>query len=114
MITISRAYDPPLERKGVRILVDRLWPRGISKKRLNVQKWLRNVAPSYNLIKWYSHDPEKWNEFRERYFSELDENPETKELLELCRKQDVVFVYSSKNKDINNAVALKDYITKRI
>jgi uncharacterized protein YeaO (DUF488 family) len=114
MITISRAYDPPVEGKGIRILVDRLWPRGISKERLNVEKWLRGIAPSYQLVKWYSHDPEKWDEFRKRYFSELDRNPETKEFLELCKKKDVVFVFSSKEKDINNAVALKEYVTSHI
>jgi uncharacterized protein YeaO (DUF488 family) len=114
MITISRAYDPPAEDKGVRILVDRLWPRGISKERLNVDKWMREIAPSYRLIKWYSHDPKKWNEFRRKYFSELDINPETKQLLELCKKKDVVFVFSSKEREINNAVALKEYVTKHI
>lgn len=114
MITTSRVYSDSGKKEGYRILVDRLWPRGITKAKLNLDKWMKDIAPSNELRKWYSHDPKKWDEFRTRYFAELDKNQSTAELLELCRENDVVFLYSSKVDDINNALALKQYVEEHI
>jgi uncharacterized protein YeaO (DUF488 family) len=110
-IKIKRAYESPSDSDGCRILVDRLWPRGISKEKAKVDFWPRELAPSTELRHWYGHDPEKWPEFKSRYFAELDANPElVKELLEYVRKGAVTFVYSSKEQRLNNAVALKEYV----
>ena len=110
MISISWAYGPESEKQAVRILVDRLWPRGLSKERLKVDIWMREIAPSDELRKWFAHEAAKWDDFKKRYFSELDENPRTEELLRLCRAKDVVFVFSAKNQQNNNAIALKEYV----
>ncbi len=111
MIRIKRAYESASEDDGCRILVDRLWPRGISKVKAKIDYWLKELAPSTKLRHWYGHDPEKWSEFKSRYFSELDANPELlKELLDYIRKGTVTFVYSSKEQYLNNAVALKEYV----
>ncbi len=75
---------------------------------------MKEISPTDELRKWYSHDPSKWNEFRTRYFAELDKNPVTPELLKICRKSDVVFLYSTKVEDINNAVALKQYVEEHL
>ena len=110
-IRIIRAYENPTKDDGHRILVDRLWPRGISKEKAKIDFWPKELAPSTELRRWYGHDPEKWSEFRSRYFAELDAEPELiKELLGYVRKGPVTFVYSSKEQDLNNAVALKEYI----
>jgi uncharacterized protein YeaO (DUF488 family) len=110
-IKIKRAYERPSSTDGSRILVDRLWPRGISKVKAKVELWPRELAPSTELRRWYGHDPEKWSDFKSRYFSELDGNPEmVEELLEHVRKGKVTFVYSSKEQQLNNAVALKEYV----
>ncbi len=110
-IKIKRAYESPGRTDGYRILVDRLWPRGISKEKAKVDFWPRELAPSTELRRWYGHDPEKWSDFKSRYFAELDGNPEmVKELLEYVRKGTATFVYSSKEQRLNNAVALKEYI----
>ena len=114
MISVSRVYGQSTEEKGYRILVDRLWPRGISKEKIRLDAWMKDIAPSDELRKWYSHDPEKWNDFKIRYFKELDKNPLTKELLEICRNGDVVFLYSTKTEEINNAVALKLYVEDKL
>ncbi len=114
MIYTCWAYDHEPSKKGKRVLVDRLWPRGITKERLNINEWYREIAPSDELRKWFSHDPEKWEGFKQRYFSELDKNPATSGLLEYCRNKDVVFVFSAKDKEYNNATALKEYVLKRL
>ena len=109
-IQIKRAYDNPSENDGYRILVDRLWPRGISKEKAKIDYWAKALAPSNELRRWYGHDPEKWSEFKSRYFAELDANPgSVKELFDFVSKGLVTFVYSSKEQHINNAVALKEY-----
>lgn len=96
-IKIKRAYESPSDDDGYRILVDRLWPRGISKKKAKIDFWPKELAPSTELRRWYGHDPEKWSEFKSRYFAELDGNPElVNELLEYVRKGTVTFIYSSK------------------
>ncbi len=110
-INIKRAYDSTSDDDGYRILVDRLWPRGISKEKAKVDFWPKELAPSTELRRWYGHDPEEWSEFKSRYFAELDGNPElVNELLEYVRKGTVTFIYSSKEQRLNNAVALKEYV----
>ena len=96
---------------GVRLLVERLWPRGIAKADLRLDGWLKDVAPSTELRKWFGHDPDKWDEFRRRYFRELDSRPEAwKPILSAARRETVTLVYSSHDTQRNNAVALRDYL----
>ena len=110
-VNIKRAYESPSDEDGCRILVDRLWPRGISKEKAKIDFWPKELAPSTELRRWYGHDSEKWPEFKTRYFAELEGNPElVNELLEYLDKGTVTFVYSSKEQRLNNAVALKDYV----
>jgi uncharacterized protein YeaO (DUF488 family) len=114
-IRLKRAYEEPGGEDGFRILVDRLWPRGISKERARIGMWLKDIAPSNELRAWYHLAPDKWEEFEEKYFQELDGRPAAVDLLwkELEEQKKVTFVYSSKNEERNNAVALKDYLMKR-
>ena len=110
-IKIKRVYDDISENDGYRILVDRLWPRGISKEKAKMDFWAKALAPSNELRQWYEHDPEKWSEFKSRYFAELDANFQSaKELLDYVNKGLVTFVYSSKEQHFNNAIALKEYV----
>ena len=112
-ISIKRAYDPVEDSDGLRILVDRLWPRGISKESAKLDYWAKEIAPSDELRKWYSHDPDDWPEFKRLYFEELDSKlDEVKKLLNLMTGQSVTLVYSSKAK-WNNALALKEYLEVR-
>jgi uncharacterized protein YeaO (DUF488 family) len=115
MIQLKRAYDLPQRSDGVHYLVERLWPRGIKKSELRLDGWLKDVAPSTELRKWFSHDPAKWAEFQRRYFTELDKNSEAWEpILAAARKGKVMLVYSSHDGVHNNAVALKDYIEQKL
>jgi uncharacterized protein YeaO (DUF488 family) len=110
-ILIKRVYEEAGEADSVRILVDRLWPRGLSKENANIHFWPKNIAPSTDLRKWYNHDPVKWKEFKDRYFAELNSNPEAiSELRSYLRKSIVTFLFSSKESKLNNAVALKEYV----
>ena len=112
-IQLKRAYEAVAESDGYRVLVDRLWPRGISKEEAHIDSWLKEAAPSNELRKWYNHDPEKWDEFKKRYYKELDSQPEiVEELRKIVKKSRVTFIYSAKNETINNAVALKEYLAK--
>lgn len=114
-IKIKRVYEAPNAADGKRILVDRLWPRGISKVDAGIAYWAKAIAPSNELRKWYNHDPEKWEEFRLRYFAELDANAAgVEELLAQLDKRTVTFLFSSKEMELNNAVALKDYVAARL
>ena len=111
MLRLKRAYEPVSRADGMRVLVERLWPRGVSKAELHLDGWLKDVAPSTELRRWFSHDPEKWPEFRARYFRELDSRPESwRPLLSAVRRRTVTLVYSSHDEEHNNAVALKDYL----
>lgn len=111
VIQVKRVYDPPERSDGKRILVDRLWPRGLSKDKARVDLWMKEVAPSKGLRTWYGHDPGKWNDFRERYFVELDANPlAVQELLDHAQAGQVTFVFSAREHTLNNAEALKEYI----
>jgi uncharacterized protein YeaO (DUF488 family) len=110
-IGIKRVYEKPAKEDGRRILVDRLWPRGLTKDKAQIDFWPKNLAPSNELRQWYGHDPAKWGEFRSRYFGELQKNPEwVRELLSQVRRGPVTFLYSSKEERLNNAVALKEYL----
>lgn len=110
VITIRRVYDIPEEGEGFRILVDRLWPRGISREKAGIGLWAREIAPSDSLRKWYSHDPEKYEEFRRLYREELSVSPLIESLLEKCRETDVVLLYSSRVREGNNANVLMEYL----
>ncbi|MGC8572539.1 MAG: hypothetical protein C0171_05280 [Caldisphaera sp.] len=112
MIKLKRVYDKASPDDGLRILVERLWPRGIKKENAKIDLWFKEVAPSNELRKWFSHDPKKWLEFKEKYYEELNKNREAIEkLLDIVKnKKDVTLIYSSKDKEHNNAVALKEYL----
>lgn len=113
-IRIRRAYEPPGRADGARVLVDRIWPRGVKKEELAIDEWLRDLAPSDRLRKWFGHDPERWEEFQKRYFAELDERPEPlRALRALARKGRVTLVYGARDEEHNQAVALRSYLTRR-
>ncbi len=113
-IKVKRIYEPPADDDGVRVLVDRLWPRGVSKDRAQIDHWFRDLAPSTELRKWYGHDHAKWDEFKRRYARELEDNAETlNELSDLVRAKPVTFVFSSKEERLNNAHALAEYLRAR-
>ena len=115
MITLKRAYDPVSKSDGTRLLVERLWPRGVSKAKLRVDAWLREVGPSTELRKWFSHDPNKWAEFRRRYFRELRSRRELwQPILSAARRGTVTLVYSSHDTEHNNAVALQEFLRRRL
>jgi len=114
-IRIKRVYDAPEKSDGTRVLIDRIWPRGVSKDEAAIDEWLKDVAPSTELRKWFGHSPERWDEFRRRYEAELAENEEAFErLVELCRKGDVTLVYAARDEAHNNAVVLKGLIERRL
>jgi uncharacterized protein YeaO (DUF488 family) len=113
-IWTRRIYDPPTSRDGARILVDRVWPRGISKRQAQLQDWHRDVAPSTELRRWFGHDPGRWEGFRKRYFAELDANPDAVAVLkEAMLKGRVTLVFAARDQGHNNAVALRDYLLLR-
>ncbi|PWU20799.1 MAG: DUF488 domain-containing protein [Verrucomicrobia bacterium] len=115
MIQVKRVYQPPAKSDGTRFLVDRLWPRGLKKQDVNVKRWLKEVAPSNELRRWSGHDPKKWPEFRRRYFAELKEHPDAwKPLLEAAKQGDITLVFSARDTERNNAVALKSYLEKKL
>ena len=114
-IRVKRVYEPPSTRDGRRILVDRLWPRGLSKADAKIDNWPKNIAPSTELRKWFGHDPDRWSEFKRRYFAELESKSDTvRALLDYVRAGTVTFLYSSKERRLNNVVALKEYLDSRI
>jgi len=111
MLKLKRAYEPASRNDGRRLLVERLWPRGVSKDMLHVEAWIKDVAPSTELRKWFGHDPERWDQFRTKYFKELDAHPDTwRPILAASRRGQVTLVYSSHDEAHNNAVALKEYL----
>ena len=110
-ITAKRVYDPINEGDGVRVLVDRVWPRGVTKKDLKADQWLREVAPSDSLRKWFNHDPAKWDEFRLRYVAELAGKPAIiRCLLDLAKEKGLVLLFSARDLRFNQAVALQGYL----
>jgi len=110
-IKLKRAYVPAKRGDGCRVLVDRLWPRGVSKSNARIDHWLKEIAPSTALREWFAHDPKKWAAFRKRYFKELKEQSElVKQLLQLADNGRVTLVYGAKDEEHNDAVALKEYL----
>jgi len=113
-ILLKRAYEPPSRRDGCRILVERLWPRGLSKQRAKIDLWAKAAAPSTALRRWFNHEPAKWTEFKRRYVGELRAHPEGLEpILERVRVGRVTFVFASREARFNNAVALKTFLERR-
>lgn len=114
MIALKRAYDPATSADGVRYLVERLWPRGVKKTALRIDAWLKDVAPSGELRRWFGHDPKKWDEFQRRYHDELRASADALEpIVKAARRGRVTLVYSSHDTEHNNAVALKEYLDAR-
>jgi len=112
-IQLKRAYDKPSKADGQRILVDRLWPRGIKKEQAGINLWLKDIAPSKELRTWFGHDPAKWTEFKKRYYKELNHHPDVvNQVAELAAHGKVTLVFGAKDTEFNNAVALKDYLEK--
>jgi len=108
-IKIKRVYEKPDRQDGIRILVDRLWPRGVTKQKASIDLWLKDIAPSTELRKWFGHDPDKWKEFRKRYHQELKKNREQVSLLKDQLKKGVVtLVYGAKDEVHNEALVLKE------
>lgn len=112
-VQIKRVYDKPLKEDGFRVLVDRLWPRGLSKEKARVDLWVKEIAPSDSLRKWFAHDPDKWDKFRTRYFSELDKKKELFSMIAGPPDQPVTLLYGAKEEKFNNAVALREYLKKK-
>jgi len=113
-IMIKRIYEGPAQEDGSRILVDRLWPRGLTKQKAKIDLWLKEIAPSTELRKWFGHDPEKWKEFRKRYYKELKTKSEQIQILkEYQRKGVVTLVYGAKDKEHNEALVLKELLNRR-
>lgn len=111
MIRTKRAYDPPDSEDGERILVDRLWPRGVKKHDLKLERWAKEVAPSTELRRWFGHQPQRWQVFRERYFAELDVRPESwLPILRRSREVDVTLIYAARDTRHNHAEALREYL----
>jgi uncharacterized protein YeaO (DUF488 family) len=115
MIKLKRVYEKETPDDGVRYLIERLWPRGVKKESLHMEGWLKEAGPSTELRKWFSHDPAKWPEFRRRYFAELDRAPEVwAQIRSAARRGTVTLFYSSHDTEHNNAVALKEYIERKM
>ena len=114
-IHLSRVYDRDPRRPGRRYLVERLWPRGVRRDQLDVDDWLKDVAPSDDLRRWFGHRPERWAEFRRRYQAELDAHPDAlRPLLDAAEAGPVTLLYSSRDREHNNAVALRDYLLGKL
>ena len=114
MIKVKRAYDDVSDDDGYRILVGRLWPRGVTKERAAIALWLKDVAPSTELREWFGHDPKKWDEFKERYWKELDgKRNDVEIILKKAREGTVTLVFSARDREHNTAQALKQYIELR-
>jgi uncharacterized protein YeaO (DUF488 family) len=114
MIKLKRIYEPAAPNDGIRILVERLWPRGVKKASARLDQWAKEAAPSGTLRRWFHHDSARWDEFKRQYFRELDENEERwKPLLTASSGGQVTLIYSSRDLEHNNAVALKEYLDRR-
>ena len=111
-ISLKRAYELPAKADGVRILVDRLWPRGLTKSKASIDLWIKDLAPSTQLRKWFGHDPEKWSEFQKKYRAELKGNPALSEIRDLSRQGNVTLVYAAKDELHNQALVLKQILDR--
>lgn len=112
MINLKRVYEKPSEKDGVRILVDRLWPRGLTKQRAAVDFWMKDVAPSTELRKWFGHDPAKWKGFQQRYRKELLGRSAIELLKQKCRKRTTTLLYGAKDEQHNEAIVLKKFLDR--
>ncbi|MGH8479513.1 MAG: DUF488 domain-containing protein [Gammaproteobacteria bacterium] len=113
MIKLKRAYEKPAKDDGERILVERLWPRGLTKLRAKIDLWLKDVAPSTELRRWFGHDPDKWDEFRRRYQKELKENNDLIKLLKRKAKAGTItLIYAARDEEHNGALVLKRFLQK--
>lgn len=113
-VKLKRAYDHPTQEDGVRILIDRLWPRGVTKARAAIDRWAKDIAPSTALRKWFGHDPARWQEFRSRYAAEVRGHPEElRKLRALARRGRLTLVYSAHDEIHNDAVVLRDFLLGR-
>lgn len=111
MFKMKRVYEEAFPEDGYRILTERLWPRGVSKERAALDKWMKGIAPSHDLRKWFDHDPDKWEEFKERYRRELFDSDAVNEMLEISKNHDTVtMVYASKDEEYNSTVLLKKFL----
>jgi uncharacterized protein YeaO (DUF488 family) len=114
-IRTRRVYEPPTPDDGARLLVDRLWPRGVKKEKLRLTGWLKEVAPGDSLRQWFSHDPERWGEFQRRYIAELEEHPRAwQPILQAARDGRVTLLFAAKDEAHNNAVALKAFLEQKL
>ncbi len=114
-ILLKRVYEKPSPEDGKRVLVERLWPRGLKKEDSKIDEWLKDLAPSTELRKWYAHDPSKWTQFKEKYWKELEQNEDQLSKLSKESKQHTItFVFASKEEKLNNAAALKEYIETKL
>lgn len=110
-IKTKRVYEDSSEDDGFRILTERLWPRGVSKERANLDQWMKGIAPSHDLRKWFDHDPDKWEDFKERYRRELFGSEHVEEMIEIIKNHETVtFVYASKDEEHNSTVLLKEFL----
>jgi uncharacterized protein YeaO (DUF488 family) len=115
MIRLKRAYEAANSDDGERFLVDRLWPRGVKKEDLHIEAWLRDVAPSTELRKWFGHDPAKWDAFQRRYTSELESNRAAwQPILDAARHGTITLVYGAKDTEHNDAVVLKNFLNQKL
>jgi uncharacterized protein YeaO (DUF488 family) len=111
-IKVKRVYEKPGKEDGSRILVDRLWPRGLTKEKAALNLWLKDIAPTTELRKWFNHDPAKWNEFIKKYLKELKENEESVSILkDLLKKGPVTLIYAAKDEAHNEAQVIKDFVS---
>ncbi len=117
-ITCRRIYEQKEETDGFRILIDRLWPRGIKKENAGIDLWIKDIAPSSELRKWFGHDPERYTQFKEQYCAELSENPKAAEFCELAKEKlqsgNVTLLYAAKDIEHNNALVLKEWLDGKI
>lgn len=113
-IKIKRVYETPDKNDGVRILVDRLWPRGLTKQKAKIDIWFKEIAPSDSLRKWFAHDPKRWQEFKKKYQRELLPKKDfLKEIQNKASRQKITLIYAARDTQYNNAVVLKEYLEKR-
>ncbi len=113
-IAVKRVYDPPSRTDGTRVLVDRLWPRGIAKAKARVDAWLKEVGPSTALRTWFGHDPARWTEFQRRYHRELANSGAARSVADLARRGPITLLFAAKDTEHNNAVALRGYLARML
>ena len=113
-VKLKRAYEPPSRSDGKRVLIDRLWPRGVKRSEAKIDEWMKEIAPSTGLRKWFGHEPARWPEFQDRYVAEVRQHPELlDDLRKLAREGPLTLVFSARDEDHNDAVVLRDLILDR-